>query len=169
MDEQNPYRSPSAAIVEPAGEELASPWARLGAAILDVIIYLVVMFPLMFLGGYWQAVMNSAQASESAPIGLMLMWAVIGFVVFFAIHGYPLNATGQTWGKRIAGVKIVDLSGAKPSLARIIGLRYVPIGILSSIPFVGMIIGLIDVLLIFRADRRCGHDLIAGTKVVQAK
>ena len=30
----------------------------------------------------------------------------------------------------------------------------------------GQTLGLIDVLFIFRSDRRCVHDLIAGTKVV---
>lgn len=28
------------------------------------------------------------------------------------------------------------------------------------------LIGTLDVLFVFRADRRCVHDLIAGTKVV---
>jgi uncharacterized RDD family membrane protein YckC len=34
------------------------------------------------------------------------------------------------------------------------------------IPYVYVVVGLIDSALIFRRDRRCLHDLIAGTKVV---
>jgi uncharacterized RDD family membrane protein YckC len=33
---------------------------------------------------------------------------------------------------------------------------------------IGPVLALVDVLLIFRNDRRCGHDLIAGTRVVHA-
>jgi len=40
--------------------------------------------------------------------------------------------------------------------------------LISAIPVVGSFFVLIDTLLVFRADRRCVHDLIAGTKVVKA-
>ncbi len=99
----------------------------------------------------------------------MLMWAAVGFIVFLVVQGVPLNATGQTWGKRITGIKIVDLAGNKPPFGKLIGLRYLPVGVASNIPFIGPIISIVNVLLIFRGDRRCGHDLIAGTRVVQAK
>jgi uncharacterized RDD family membrane protein YckC len=36
------------------------------------------------------------------------------------------------------------------------------------IPYVYVVVGLIDIALIFRRDRRCLHDLIARTKVVAA-
>jgi uncharacterized RDD family membrane protein YckC len=169
MEEQNPYRSPSAAIAEPAGEELASRWVRLGAAIIDAIIMLVILMPIMYFGGYWQAATAAAASGQQVGLGTTLMWAAIGFIVFLVVQGVPLNATGQTWGKRITGIKIVDLAGNKPPIGKLIGLRYLPVGVASNIPFIGPIISIVNVLLIFRADRRCGHDLIAGTKVVQAK
>jgi hypothetical protein len=40
--------------------------------------------------------------------------------------------------------------------------------VLASIPVIGTIYGLLDVLLIFRASRRCLHDNIADTIVVTA-
>jgi uncharacterized RDD family membrane protein YckC len=43
-------------------------------------------------------------------------------------------------------------------------MRVILNGILGFIPFYS----LVDVLFIFRDDRRCIHDLIAGTKVVEA-
>ena len=48
-------------------------------------------------------------------------------------------------------------------------LRYLPVQLAGAIPLVGPIIGLVNILMIFRGDRRCGHDLIAGTRVVKAK
>ena len=46
-------------------------------------------------------------------------------------------------------------------------MRYFPVQLVGNIPFIGPLLGIVNVLLIFRADRRCGHDLIAGTRVVR--
>ena len=48
-------------------------------------------------------------------------------------------------------------------------LRLVPIHLISQVPFAGGFVGLADSLFIFRQDKRCIHDLIAGTKVVEAE
>ncbi|MGN7725454.1 RDD family protein [Luteimonas sp. 22616] len=149
-----------------SGDELAGRWARLGAAIIDGIIMLAVVMPVMYMGGYMQAATAAAQAGEQVPFGTTLMWAVIGFVIFVVVQGFPLNATGQTWGKKALKIKIVDLAGNKPPLGRLLGLRYLPIQVASNVPMIGPVLALVDVLLIFRNDRRCGHDLIAGTRVV---
>jgi uncharacterized RDD family membrane protein YckC len=167
MDEQNPYRGPDAAVAEfSSGDELAGRWARLGAAIIVGIIMLAVVMPVMYMGGYMQAATAAAQAGEQVPFGTTLMWAVIGFVIFVVVQGFPLNSTGQTWGKKALKIKIVDLAGNKPPLGRLLGLRYLPIQVASNVPMIGPVLALVDVLLIFRNDRRCGHDLIAGTRVV---
>ena len=41
--------------------------------------------------------------------------------------------------------------------------------LICMVPMVGGIYGIVDILLIFRADCRCIHDFIAGTRVVQAE
>ena len=169
MDEQNPYRAPNAAVAEfSSADELAGRGARLGAAIIDAIIIMVIVMPLMYVGGYWTTAMAAAQAGQQVGLATTLMWGVIGLVVFAIVQGIPLNASGQTWGKKALKIKIVDLQGGKPPLGRLLGLRYFPIQLVSNIPAIGPVLALVDVLLIFRNDRRCGHDLIAGTKVVHA-
>jgi uncharacterized RDD family membrane protein YckC len=169
MDEQNPYRGPDAAVAEfSSGDELAGRGTRLGAAIIDVIIMVVVMMPVMYMGGYFSTAMAAAQSGQQVGLATTLLWALIGFVAFVVVQAFPLNANGQTWGKKALKIKIVDLQGAKPPLGRLLGLRYLPVQVASSIPLLGPVLGLVDVLLIFRNDRRCGHDLIAGTRVVHA-
>ncbi len=169
MDEQNPYRGPDAAVAEfSSGDELAGRGARLGAAIIDFIIMLVVLLPIMYMGGYMAAATEAAQAGAQVGLGTTLMWAAIGFVIFVVIQGFPLNATGQTWGKKLLKIKIVDLDGGKPPIGRLLGLRYLPIQVVANVPLIGPVVALVNVLLIFRSDRRCGHDLIAGTRVVHA-
>lgn len=169
MDEQNPYRGPDAAVAEfSSGDELAGRGARLGAAIIDGVIMLVIVAPMMYLGGYWTAAMAAAQSGQQVGFGTQLMWAAIGFIVFAVVQAMPLNASGQTWGKKVLKIKIVDLQGDKPPLGRLLGLRYLPVQAVGLVPFIGWLVQIVNVLLIFRNDRRCGHDLIAGTRVVHA-
>ncbi|GAA3919997.1 RDD family protein [Luteimonas lutimaris] len=169
MDEQNPYRGPDAAVAEfSSADELAGRGARLGAAIIDGIIMLVILLPLMFMGGYWATAMAAAEAGQQVGFATTLLWVAIGFIVFAVVQAAPLNANGQTWGKKLLKIKIVDLDGQKPPLGRLLGLRYLPVQAVGVIPLLGSVIQVVNVLLIFRNDRRCGHDLIAGTKVVHA-
>jgi uncharacterized RDD family membrane protein YckC len=46
-------------------------------------------------------------------------------------------------------------------------LRIIVNGIPGALPCIGPFYSLADILCIFREDRRCLHDHIAGTKVVQ--
>ena len=167
MQDNNPYSAPSAAVADiaPAGsQELAGRGLRLGAAIIDGLILLVILLPLMVMGGYFSGMMTGQQPG----LGTQLMWGAMGFVLFVLIQGYPLSQSGQTWGKKALKMKIVDLEGRQPSLATLIGKRYLPVQLISAVPFVGGLFGLVNILFIFRDDRRCIHDLIAGTRVVVA-
>lgn len=169
MEEQNPYRSPQSVVADATGEgELASLGARFAAALIDAVILLVIVLPLMYVGGYFEAVQTAAIAGTQ-PYGAMALWAVIGIVIFVLVQGLPLSQTGQTWGKKVLSIKIVDLEGGKPPFGKLIGLRYLPVQLVSNIPVLGPIAALVDILFIFRADRRCVHDLIAGTRVVKTK
>jgi uncharacterized RDD family membrane protein YckC len=49
----------------------------------------------------------------------------------------------------------------------LLGLRYLPVQLITNVPLAGPVLNLVNVLMIFRGDRRCGHDLIAGTRVVK--
>lgn len=90
-------------------------------------------------------------------------------IIFLLLHGYLLATRGQTIGKMLLGVRIVDYNTDQLlSFGKLIGLRVVPVWMVSLIPFAGGCLVLIDTLFIFGNERRCIHDLIAGTKVVQA-
>ncbi len=166
MEDSNPYRAPDAVVadVAMAGElALASLSERLLGAILDGLIMLALILPIMFMGGYFQAAMSG----QMPGIGTQLLYTLIGFAVFCVVQAYPLSQTGQTWGKRVMKTRIVDLSGAQPSLTTLLARRYLPVQVAAAVPILGNVLVLVDSLLIFRADRRCGHDLIAGTRVIK--
>ena len=164
MADENPYAPPEADVTVSESSSLASLGLRLGGAIIDTIIALAVLFPLMYLTGYWE----SAMAGEQTVADTVL-WAITGVVAFLVVHGYLLANYGQTVGKRLVGTRIVSVQDDKIlPFGRVIGLRYLPLWVVSQVPAIGPLLGIIDVLFIFRRDRRCVHDLIAGTKVVMA-
>ena len=167
MQDTNPYSSPAAAVADiaPVGaQELAGRGLRLGGAIIDGLILLAILLPLMFVGGYFSGMMSG----QEPALATKLMWAVMGFVLFVLVQGYPLSQSGQTWGKKALKMKIVDLEGRQPSFATLIGKRYLPVQAIGLVPYLGGLFGLVNVLFIFGEERRCIHDLIAGTRVVMA-
>ena len=173
LPEHDPYRTPDAHLVPPSsgdGPELADRWARLAAALIDGVIALAVTLPLMLVSGYWRAAFEAGRSGGYGfmPVGTLVLWAVIGFVLFALIQGYPLHASGQTWGKKLLSIRIVDLEGRKPPLVDLLLKRYLPTHAIVNVPCVGGLYALVDSLMIFRQDQRCLHDLIAGTRVVRA-
>lgn len=168
MSDSNPYSAPAAEIQQPVAPSgaLAERSTRLGAAMIDGLIMIVIVGPLMWFTGYIARAQAAAMAGEMFLIEPIL-WTAAGFVLFMLVQSKPLKDNGQTWGKKLTNIKIVDLTGAKPPLNVILFKRYLPVQAISAIPKLGMIFALVNVLFIFSADRRCVHDRIAGTKVVK--
>lgn len=167
-DNVNPYQSPltqSERPEEPTPEfPLASRLSRLGAVLIDGLISMFVTVPIMFFSGYFQRAMQNNVAQTE-----VILMTIFGIVLFMVIHGYLLATRGQTVGKLAAGVKIVDYhTNELLPIGKLVGLRYLPIWIISTLPLVSML-GLVDVLFIFGNERRCVHDYIAGTKVIMAR
>ncbi len=148
-----------------ATQELASRWQRLWGALLDGLIAMAIVFPVMWISGVWQPLMQGEQISVEQRIWLF----IFGVILFFVLQGYLLAKHGQTIGKRIVGTRIVSAEdGQIFPLSRIFWLRLLPVSLIGQIPTFGQWLSIIDVLFIFRKDKRCIHDLIAGTKVVKA-
>jgi uncharacterized RDD family membrane protein YckC len=93
-------------------------------------------------------------------LGFLLMLGV------FVVNCVMVHQSGQTIGKRMLEIAMVRTDGSPITLLRYIFLRVVPVVLLGMIPLVGRFVGLIDPLLIFGKERRCLHDLIADTIVV---
>ena len=128
----------------PQASSLAGRGSRLGAAIIDLVIYLVPYLVLVRL----------------SPI-----LSVIVIAATFVYQMYLLSRDGQTLGKKMVGIRIVKVNtGLNGGFVANVLVRGIFNGVLGFIPFYS----LVDILFIFRGDRRCIHDLIAGTRVVAA-
>lgn len=157
-------------VVLPEGEApLASRWLRFAGSVLDGLVMGAIASVVM--GGSYLIFGEQAMA---ALLGESLMAtlssAVIGFGIFLLVNGYLLATRGQSVGKAAVGTRIVSADdGRLVPFGRIVLLRQLPPAFVGLLPFPYVILSLIDPLFIFRQDRRCIHDLIAGTKVVRAR
>jgi len=92
--------------------------------------------------------------------------AALGFTMFLVLQGYLLVTRSQSIGKVLLKTRIVRCDGTHASAFRILGLRHGVIFLMTVLSLVATIFSLVDCLLIFRKSRRCLHDLIADTTVV---
>ena len=170
MSDRNPYAPPTAEVRDaphPAADagNLASRKLRFIGSIVDAVAQMVVGIPLFIFSGSWERVRAGEVSFDDT-----LLLTLGGMTVFLLLNGYLLATAGQTIGKRMVGTRIVNVSDERiPKFLTLVGARYGSTWLMSLIPGVGNLYGFVDVLLAFRDDRRCLHDLIAGTKVVNAE
>lgn len=175
----NPYAPPQAAvrdIVDPSLQAVPAERAtRLGAAILDSFVFMLMVYTPLFIGGVFAGVTSNIPASgveEAAAaadnanlaIGLAGVFTFVGLIVWLVITIVLMRRNGQSIGKKATGIKVVRSDGSPVSLARLVWMRNVLNWVISIIP----LYGLIDALFIFGESRQCLHDKLADTIVVKA-
>jgi len=144
---------------------LASREQRWLAAMIDALLAALVIAPLQYRFGLFAKYL----AKQDFTVREVALWAVIGMVVWFAQHGYLLATRAQTIGKRVVGIRIEDIAGGQTPLWKLVFLRYLPVTCIANVPGVGGAVLLADILCIFRKDKRCLHDHLAGTHVVRVR
>lgn len=179
------FGMPGAMALGAAGE-LAGLGARFLGALVDGVVALVLAAPGMIMMS--SKVFGAASANPNDPEAIQaairgggagLLFALLGSAIFYLIQGYLLARSSQSVGKIVAGTRVVMADGSRADLLHSFVLRTLLPGLIigysRNLPLIGGLLGvlsslyvLVDVLFIFRADRRCVHDLIAGTKVVRA-
>lgn len=165
MSDNNVYSTPQSQLVDQVDDSekpLASRWARLGASIIDSIIMMVIIMPVMYFTGGFDGIMEGVQPGFVYTLGV----GVLGIIVFFVINYRYLVANGQTVGKKVLEIKIVDLNGNVPVFQPQLVIRYAVYMLPGQIPVVGQIFSFVNILFIFGKEKRCIHDMVAKTKVV---
>jgi uncharacterized RDD family membrane protein YckC len=134
---------------------------RLGAAIVDGLIFSAMVYLPMLLGTVLAA---SSGADADAALVFMTGPLMIGFIVWTWLTLKQMAATGQSLAKKYFNIKVVLSDGSPAPLSTLILRRNILNGILSMIP----LYGLVEVLFIFGENRQCLHDKMADTIVVEA-
>jgi uncharacterized RDD family membrane protein YckC len=131
-------------------------WARVGAAMIDTVLVLIVCVPLVtFVYGrtYW-----TSEALLQGPADFLINWLLpaIAVVVFWIYRQ-------ATPGKIAIGARIVDAeTGSKPSTRQLI-VRYLGYYV-SMLPLMAGI-----VWVAFDPRKQGWHDKLAGTVVVRPR
>lgn len=163
-----------------SGEDIEPEWItatigrRLGAFSLDWAPLLIIIFTWIVLDVFGHD---------------FVFFCVITLALFLlvvAYFGFQIGRAGQTWGKKVAGIKVMTSKGEPLSVRRglIRSLFYaLPLLLLAltCTGFIFPILGvacfltafwypLLDILFMFAdfSQRRALHDLLAGTRVVMA-
>ena len=103
--------------------------------------------------------------SYDSPI--LFVEFLIGIGVYVAVNTYLLATRGQSVGKYLLKIQIVDYYSEEiPKLRFSLVLREGILTLLNLFGFLGGLIALVDTLFIFATDKRCLHDYWAFTKVV---
>ena len=138
-------------------------WRRVVATIVDFVLVPVIAMIVMLVSG---VIENAEGWAGGFPWLRVFCLGVVGYLLG---NGLLLWHRGQTLGKCFAKIKIVDHeSGQVPAFWKLIFLR-APFFPLLHATFIGYgYLLLIDLLVGLRRDRRCVHDWVSGTRVVDA-
>ena len=167
----NPYAAPAdqgAGAAQPQfnNDALATRGSRLGAHMLDSLLCALAVLPLMVPG-----IILSGNASEGGPSFAGIAFVAASVLAMLCFQGYQWHlvaTTGQSLAKRWLNIRIVNSYGDPPGFVHGVVLRSWLVGVLCMIPMVGSFVGIVDAVMIFGAEQRCLHDVIAGTRVVQS-
>lgn len=157
----NPFAAPETDVRPvdfpgaPAEVALAERGTRLAGAMLDTILYLAAAVP--------GIVLLVVLSDESVAAWVTIALPILGLGVYQMIL---VAGTGQSLAKRWLKMKIVKIDGSDVDFVSGVILRSWVMAGLGMIPFIGNFIGIIDAVMIFGDDRRCLHDKIASTKVI---
>jgi uncharacterized RDD family membrane protein YckC len=169
MSTSNPYQAPDI-IDEPEFQsppetdqiEYASRWLRLWGAILDTFIVGATSGFVFFVLGFYSKMVAQEESGQMDVIYMSLT----GMTIYLVVNIPLIYTRGQTIGKMACGTVVVTKDFRQVSGNRYLFLRIVPFWFIGLVPYVDDVFGLVDSLAIFRREKNCLHDDIAGTRVI---
>lgn len=168
----------SAAPEPGAGTALssASLWLRLPAALIDGLLRIICFLPttvpvtramLDLLKDDQMHSLSDAATIMRGVINANLDKSLPFLAVLLLAQLALLTVRGQSIGKLLLGLRIVRVDGSAPGFQHAFMLRSALPFMLEQVPVLGLGFWIVDSGFIFRADRRCVHDLFADTRVVK--
>jgi len=164
--------------------ELASRGQRLASRVIDWITILIPFFILLVacMDTTFEAEIRAHQNDATVLMEVLqkrilhmqsigdptvLTTSMLIFIVMI-VNVVMLGLRGQSIGKMLIGIHIVRAQdGSRAGFLKAVLLRWFLFSLIESIRFIGPALMLGNVLLIFRKDRRCLHDLVADTLVTK--
>lgn len=145
----------------PHPRPLAGRWRRLFAGVLDGIIVGIVSAPFSWTS--WTYAWDSHKGVwDRYPAQHTFLAGIVAFLYFWLLHAYW---NGQTVGKKVFGMRVVQVDGTRIGVGQA-ALRQAVETVLSWLCCVG---GLLDLgWILFDPRKQALHDKAARTVVVDA-
>lgn len=160
----------------PVPGNLAGFWRRFGGTLLDGLLYGLIWVPfaiagfvLIFNVGLGDCttdpisddlVCNGQEDIGAIVAGALLLLA--GWLLAIYLYLRALAQRGQTWGRKLVGVRVVDATtGDAPGWGKAIGRTLFAYFISANVCYLGYLWMLWD------SKRQTWHDKVAGTHVVE--
>ena len=106
--------------------------------------------------------------STGDPALLTMSWLSVVVLIVMIVNIVMLGVRGQSIGKLLTGIQIVRAQdGSRAGFLKAVLLRWFLFSIIEGIRTLGPVLMLGNIMLIFRKDRRCLHDLVADTLVTR--
>ncbi len=185
----NPYSTPESSLQQepPAPLRLASRWQRVGGWFADLLLGYVVALPLLLTLDLARLVEIGRDQSKMLSLyvdSLAGQVTAAATLALLTLNWYLIATRGQSLGKLVVGTRIERTNGSPAGFLHGVVLRQWVLLIPTQLALVALYIGAnqalvtfvsgllswavgISYLLIFGSERRCGHDYIAGTRVVR--
>lgn len=161
----------------PVAAELAGRMTRLAAFFVDYLLSVLVALPgALIIGPNFLDLLLATARGETPDFSTVnagalafgMMVLGLGSLLLLIVQIVMLSTRGQTIGKWLLRIRVVRHPDGSP-VGFVNGwlLRNFVPGLIQLVPWVGFAFYLADACFIFSAERRCLHDLIAGTQVVK--
>ena len=146
----------------------ASRWRRLAATLIDLTLVPLLTLLLVMIAGV-------VEHAEDFRTNIWVLWVfLLAVASYVLLNGYTLWRRGQTLGKLALGIRIAAQTSdaqhrvVKPAFWKLVPLRalFFPLPLLLPVPPLTLL-PVADLIWIFGRDRRCLHDRLCGTCVVQ--
>lgn len=185
-ESSNPYAPPSFSttaskpVTHDHEEELADRGTRLIASILDGVLLIVVLFGVMVPFLFLLMATNEDWLPSFTDWEESLLGTLYVYFIFVLVNGYLLYDRGQTVGKYIMKIQVVDqVTSELLPFWRVCILRHMwalPISLIALFVADPVLadkvvnsLSMIDALFIFSAGKLCMHDRFAFSRVVRFK
>jgi uncharacterized RDD family membrane protein YckC len=151
-------------------------WRRLGGTLLDGLLYGLLWVPFAIVGfvliiavglddcttdPFTDDLVCDGRENVGAIIGGSLV-LLVGWLLVVYLYLRALAKRGQTWGRKLVGVRVVDaMTGGAPGWGKAIGRTLFASFVSANICYLGYLWMLWD------SKRQTWHDKVAGTYVIE--
>lgn len=162
---------------------LSSPGRRLLAKLIDWTMVFTPMI-VMLMAMMDEALAAEIKAAQDNPMAVMeaiqrqalkleqagstTLVATSWMIILILVGNMALlTMRGQSLGKCLCGIRIVRAGdGGKAGFVRVVLLRWFLFAVVQSLQVIGPILAFVDYGMVLRPDKRCLHDHVADTLVV---